>query len=93
MDIGKMIREAERAVASTINKKGLRKPVDLARSGQQITNLVGHGPCAWSRLSPVKDSMATTLLRRFGVPQVPVAEGKATKECESPATVPDDALE
>jgi hypothetical protein len=33
------------------------------------------------------------VLRRFRLPQVPMAERKVTKECESPATVPDDALE
>lgn len=58
-----------------------------------LFELVGLYPATSTDGESGSDSMAVTLLRRLGLPEVPVPEQKVTKDRETPSAVSEDSLE
>jgi hypothetical protein len=58
-----------------------------------LFELVGLYPATSADGESASDSMAATLLRRLGLPEVPVPEQKVTKDRETPSAVSEDSLE
>jgi hypothetical protein len=58
-----------------------------------LFELIGLYPATAADEAPVQDSMAATLLRRLGLPELSMQEQKVTKDNEMPNAVSDDGLE
>lgn len=58
-----------------------------------LFELIGHYPGTAGEEAPVQDSMAATLLRRLGLPELSMQEQRVTKDIEMPDAVSDDGLE
>jgi hypothetical protein len=76
-------------VATTIEEVGKGHYLGM----KYLFELVGLYPATSADGESASDSMAATLLRRLGLPEVPVPEQKVTKDRETPSAVSEDGLE
>ena len=76
-------------VATTIEEVGKGHYLGM----KYLFEPVGLYPATSTDGESGSDSMAVTLLRRLGLPEVPVPEQKVTKDRETPSAVSEDSLE
>src|SRR5438552_217592 len=76
-------------VATTIDEVGKGHYLGM----KYLFELVGLYPATSPDGESAADSMAATLLRRLGLPEVPAPEQKVTKDRETASAVSEDGLE
>jgi hypothetical protein len=76
-------------VATTIEEVGKGHYLGM----KYLFELVGLYPATAADEELASDSMASTWLRRLGLPETPAPEQKVTKDRETPGTLSKDSLE
>jgi hypothetical protein len=58
-----------------------------------LFEMIGPYPATSPDVAPVEDSLAAILLRTLGIPEVPVAESRVTKDSQAATAASADVLE